>query len=384
MDKHSVLSIEKLAAFMDGNLTQDEMSQISQMADDNYELHQMLDANDVIDNTIASFDAQDLKLPDEIIGADFRIPDIENVDFFSSGGDSIAEKVNLYGKEDNNIDDILDHEIEPIYSIHNMNTFKQTIGDLEPFPDALPNNVQQLYDDTCAIKSQQIVLKSFGQDIPEEILRQEAINLGIYSPGHGTLPDDAGELLNSHNVPTHVVHNAHVYDLVSELAQGHKVIVGVDSGELWHPSVAEKMEDIFGEHADHALVVTGIDTTDPDNVEVIITDPGSGDVAIRYPMAQFIDAWHDSHCIMIATDIPAPSQFDPNMVNFDYDAGHIAFINDVSYGFFSETMLPEINQYFNANHLFSGAGNADSIFDHAFDAFSSYDASSGINFVELL
>lgn len=372
---------------MDGNLTQDEMTQISQLTEDNCELHQMMEANDVIENKIASFDEQDLQLPNEIIGEDFRIPDIENVDFFSALGDSFGDEGNLYGQEDNNIDDIddiFDHEIEPIYSIHNMNTFKQTIGDLEPFPDALPDNVHQLFDDTCAIKSQQIVLKSFGQDIPEEILRQEAMDLGIYSPGYGTLPDNAGDLLNSHNVPTHVVHNAHVYDLVNELAQGHKVIVGVDSGELWHPSVAEKMEDIFGEHADHALVVTGIDTTIHNNVEVIITDPGSGDVAIRYPMAQFIDAWHDSHCIMIATDIPAPAQFDPNMVNFDYDAGHIAFVGDVPYRFFSETMLPEINQYFNATHLFSGADNTDNIFDHAFDAFSSYDASSGINFVELL
>lgn len=381
MDKHSFLSIEKLAAFIDGNLTQDKMTQISQLADDNFELHRMLEANGVVDNAISSFDEHDLQLPDEIIGDDFKIPDIENVDLFSSVGDGFGEEENLYGQEYNNN---LDQEINSINNVDNMNTFKQTIGDLEPFPDALPDNVHQVFDDTCAIKSQQIVLKSFGQDIPEEILRQEAIDLGIYSPGYGTLPDNAGDLLNSHNVPTHVVHNAHVYDLVNELAQGHKVIVGVDSGELWHPSVAEKMEDIFGEHADHALVVTGIDTTDPNNVEVIITDPGSGDVAIRYPMAQFIDAWHDSHCIMIATDIPAPAQFDPNMVNFDYDAGHIAFVDDVPYGIFSETMLPEINQYFNATHLFSGADNTDNIFDHAFDAFSSYDASSGINFVELL
>ena len=265
-----------------------------------------------------------------------------------------------------------------------MGAFKQTIGDLEPFPGADISSVHQIYDDTCAIKSQQIVLKSFGFDIPEEQLVQEAIALNVYEPGSGTSPQDVGVLLNAHDVPTHTVHHAHVYDLVNELAQGHKVIVGVDSGELWHPSVFEKMQDLFGGHADHALVVTGIDTTDPNHVEVIITDPGSGDVAMRYPMEQFLDAWHDSHCIMIATDIPAPAQHDPSMVNFDYDAGHIPFVGDVPFDFFAATILPEINQYFETNHLFESPENQTDIFNHAFSAFTNYDAESGIDFIDLL
>jgi len=261
---------------------------------------------------------------------------------------------------------------------------EKTIGGLEPFPGADPNIIHQIYDDTCAIKSQQIILTSFGYNVSEDQLIQEAIALNIYEPGSGTSPQDVGILLNAHGVPTHTVQDAHVYDLVNELAQGHKVIVGVDSGELWHPSVAEKMEDLFGGNADHALVVTGIDTTDPNNVEVIITDPGSGDVAIRYPMDQFLDAWHDSHCIMIATDIPAPAQFDPGMINFDYNIGHIPFIGDVPYDYFSDFMLPELNQYFLENHMFDGAENPDDIFDHAFDAFSSFDMDNGIDFIDLL
>jgi len=260
----------------------------------------------------------------------------------------------------------------------------RTIGDIEPFPDADFADIHQVYYDTCAIKSQQIILTSFGYNISEDQLVQEAIDLGVYEPGSGTLPQDSGALLDLHGVSTHMVQDAHVYDLVSELAQGHKVLVGVDSGELWHPSVMEKMEDLFGEHADHALVVTGIDTTDPTNVEVIVTDPGSGDVAMRYPMDQFLDSWHDSHCFLIATDAPAPAQFDPFMVNFDYNAGHIPYVGDVPFVFFSETMLPEIDQYFNSNHLFDNTDGHDEIFDHVFDVFSSYDVNNNIDFGDLL
>ena len=56
--------------------------------------------------------------------------------------------------------------------------------------------------------------------------------------------------------------DANKYNLIDALAQGKKVIVSVDSGELWHKD-SEIFEDLFkGERADHALVVCGIDTSD--------------------------------------------------------------------------------------------------------------------------
>lgn len=382
MDKHSFLSIEKLAAFMDGNLTQDETTQISQLTEDNCELHQMLDANDVIDNSIASFNEQDLQLPDELIGADFRIPDVENVVFFSLDSDSFDENDALCNKGDFNTNEPK-QDSERLNDNDNMDMYGRTIGDAEPFPGADTETIQQQFADTCAIKSQQIVLHSFGQDIPEEQLRQEAIDLGIYTPGQGTMPDNAGDLLNNHNVPTHVVHDAHVYDLVNELAQGHKVIVGVDSGELWSPSILEKIEDWFGGHADHALVVTGIDTTEVDDVKVIITDPGSGDVAIQYPMTQFIDAWHDSNCIMIATDDAPPAEFEPMMANFDYEAGHIESIGDIPYETYAYDIMPVIDVYIDNGDLLGD--NSMNVFDQVFGVFNSFGAGdSGIGFKELL
>lgn len=260
--------------------------------------------------------------------------------------------------------------------------FKRTIGDMEPFPEAGNMDIQQHFADTCAIKSQQIILQSFGQEISEEDLRQEAIDLGIYIPGQGTMPDNAGDLLNSHNVQTHVVHNAHVYDLVNELAQGHKVIVGVDSGELWNPTIMELIEDWFGGHADHALIVTGIDTTDVNNVQVIITDPGSGDVAIRYPMGQFIDAWYDSNCIMIATDDAPPVEFEPLMANFDYEAGHIDSIGDIPYETFVSDILPIVDGFLDNSNIL-GDSSPD-VFNQALYAFDTFDVNENNDFHALL
>lgn len=76
MLKHSLPSIEKFAAFLDGNLTPSEMQQFSNLAERDGALHQLLDASTTIDNTIAGFTDSDLQLPQEIIGSDFELPTI--------------------------------------------------------------------------------------------------------------------------------------------------------------------------------------------------------------------------------------------------------------------------------------------------------------------
>ena len=141
--------------------------------------------------------------------------------------------------------------------------------------------VQQLYPDTCAIKSQQLILKDFGIDVSETELVQAANANGWYNGG-GTSPEDVGNLLNLAGIPVSKQSDANVFNLVNELAQGHEVIVGVDADELWHnSSINEKLSnwfnDVFGEQGgNHALIVAGIDTRDPNNIQVIVKDPGSG------------------------------------------------------------------------------------------------------------
>ncbi len=207
------------------------------------------------------------------------------------------------------------------------------------------NPIQQQYSDTCAIKSQQLILNDFGVDVTEDQLVYQAEQFYIYRPGEGTPMEDVGKLLELNGVHCTQHENASVYDLTAELAQGHKVIIGVDSSELWNKElfapVMNKMTDYFsGEKADHALIVAGIDTTDPDHVQVILTDPGTGEEAARYPMEQFLDAWHDSGNFMVTTDSPAPLAYNPPMVHFDYELGHLPSVGQMPYAYFEEQVLP--------------------------------------------
>lgn len=233
---------------------------------------------------------------------------------------------------------------------------QQTIDTLMDTTGQIPD-IQQQYPDTCAIKSQQIILNEFGIDVTEDQFVQFSYEQGWYNgDGSGTAAQDVGKLLESANIPVTRQDGANVFNLVSELSQGHKVIVGVDSEELWGNKFMAWIKDFFmGDTPDHALVVAGIDTSDPDNVMVIVDDPGSGEYHKAYPLDQFMDAWSDAECYMVSTDVPVP-EFAPTMANFDYGQGHLAMVggmdyadfqifNDLSYGLPVNTMVDGMNVY---------------------------------------
>ena len=191
---------------------------------------------------------------------------------------------------------------------------------------------QQLPDD-CAIKCQQFILQQFtGQHVEEGVLVNEAMAHGWYSPGQGTQSFDVGNLLELHGVGVHHQEHANQFHLAMELAQGHKVIVGVDSAKLADDNpILSELKDALGlSGANHAVVVSGIDTTDPQHIRVLVSDPGTGHAIASYPIEQFLDAWKGSDFFLVATNEPAPPHL-PEMAHFDYSLGHIDAIADVSY-----------------------------------------------------
>lgn len=165
-----------------------------------------------------------------------------------------------------------------------------------------PADIQQSYPDTCAIKAQQIILEQKGISLTEEQLMQEAMESGWYCPGSGTYVNDVGNLLELHGLEVERSVNASVDDIADSLAKGNSMIVGVDSGELWYPGLKEEWEDnICGQIADHALIVNGISVNPlTGEHEIMLTDPGTGDVSRSYEMDTFLDAWSDSDNFMLS------------------------------------------------------------------------------------
>lgn len=172
---------------------------------------------------------------------------------------------------------------------------------------------QQEGADTCAIRAQQQILRIYGIEKSESELVADAMEHGEYGQGcSGTKPDDVGNLLAREGIDVNKFYGATPAHLIAELAQGHKIIAGIDSGEIWAENsidrLKEKIEDRFKyEIADHAVVVTAID---PYTYDVTISDPGNGNAMRTIPADTFFDAFKDGGNYMVSTAF-APEDFVP-------------------------------------------------------------------------
>ena len=169
----------------------------------------------------------------------------------------------------------------------------------------------------CAIKAQQMVLRNYGVEVSLEELTELAKQRGWFEEGAGTAFDYVGELLNTYGVESVQMRNAGVYHIMHELSQGHKIIVGVDSPD-------DRPEQ-------HVILVAGIDTTDPNNLQVIVSDPAHPGQEQRYSANEFMQHWKQTGCFMVATKQAAPLSSNPEMQHFDYELGYVRKFADVAY-----------------------------------------------------
>jgi hypothetical protein len=183
--------------------------------------------------------------------------------------------------------------------------------------------------DNCAVAAEVSIINQFvGGDLClDEATYHSAAN-GWYQPGIGTNPSDIGNMMDLHGISNHTVMGATIEQLTVELQNGHGVIVGVNSAELWDQGLLIQVKqfflDAFGldniNPADHAVVVTGVDVSDPNNPMVIINDSGTPNgAAVRYPLDQFVRAWENSGFYYTATEVPIPnSPYEPpSSLGFD-------------------------------------------------------------------
>ena len=186
-----------------------------------------------------------------------------------------------------------------------------TPGEIEFAPDQIGTPLEDIRfsdgpqdrPDTCAIRTQQYILSMFGIEKSEADLVQEATLYKEYNPStfEGTSMEDAGNLLERNGLEIHRYMDATMAHLISELGQGHKILVAVDVDELIADTpqvyLAEKIEDAFLRDCNHAVLVTDIN---PHTMDVTIIDPLDGQLHI-VSAKQFQDAWADSRCFMVST-----------------------------------------------------------------------------------
>lgn len=128
--------------------------------------------------------------------------------------------------------------------------------------------------------------------------------------GHGTEPHDLPVVMASYGITAAYTSGddgdtgdaeTPMEALEHYLADGHKVIVGVNAELIWGVPVVTK--DHSGDPtADHAVVVTGIDITDTANGKVHLNDSGSAQGRDEtVDLAVFAKSWATSNDEMVVT-----------------------------------------------------------------------------------
>lgn len=79
------VSIEKFAAYLDGNLTEDGMNEIASAIHSDDSLQDIMSSCHAIDDTIANYEPLQLTVPDDIYSTDFEIPQIDDNDYLNIG-----------------------------------------------------------------------------------------------------------------------------------------------------------------------------------------------------------------------------------------------------------------------------------------------------------
>lgn len=135
----------------------------------------------------------------------------------------------------------------------------------------------QTGDYTCAVEAQASILECLtGEKVSELDAAVESAAMGLLTTS-GTLPDHVGEWLKFRGVECHENDNGTFLDVIRELRDGNKVIIGVNSDSLWHSQ--DSLNAFASQAKDHAIWLTGVDASDPHHVKVTINDSGKPDGA---------------------------------------------------------------------------------------------------------
>jgi hypothetical protein len=214
----------------------------------------------------------------------------DNTELFHDGIEQISDGMLCETKELDN--GVVSERIMGSES-HEAEEMPEVIG--EPKEDMEHWHLQS-EDMSCAVACQEFVADELlNEDISEKKMIEYAEQQGWYEKG--TNPEDVGKLLESMGLDVERQFNGKLEDIEQTLESGGKVMVSVNNHTLKDPNLSE----IAGLGANHVVEVIGIDRRDPNNVKVILNDPGvENGRGIEHSVSDFEKAWETGGCYMVS------------------------------------------------------------------------------------
>jgi Peptidase_C39 like family len=131
-----------------------------------------------------------------------------------------------------------------------------------------------------------------GIELRGVFTRSEAHRGAIYR-FDGTSPEDMVVLLNKYGVPSQLTTGNTLPGMEQDLAAGRKVIAAVNAETIWNYPLNQGQRT----NADHAVVVTGVDT----RADIVhLNDSGTPNGRNeQIPLATFVQAWGTGNNLLI-------------------------------------------------------------------------------------
>lgn len=169
-----------------------------------------------------------------------------------------------------------------------------------PQKDALHWHLQE-HPMSCAVACQEFVAEALlGIELSETNMREYARANNWFSD-NGTLSEDTDNILEALGIETELTYENTLESIKNVIKNGGKVIAGVNNMVLERPILA--MLPGFGPN--HMVEVIGIDESNPEDVRIILNDPGVENGAGRsVPLKTFEKAWSTSDDFMISAYKP--------------------------------------------------------------------------------
>lgn len=144
-DFMSSVSIEEFAAYLDRNLSDNEMQRVSSIIENDEVMHNIASINRSIEDSLINNESLDLSLPDELSSLDFNIPQFDETGSFQNN----MEDLQFVACESNIMyDEALESGHSSIVSNHTNDEVVESIdsfnSDLTQEHDAFGNNIPEI------------------------------------------------------------------------------------------------------------------------------------------------------------------------------------------------------------------------------------------------
>ena len=261
-----IIDNELLAAYAEGNVSQEEREAVRQYLAEN---------PDMMESVLFAMDYEDCVV------------------------------VNVRQKDDqyiNNLGEMLD-DIEG--NIHKPLSINHKPSQHLPITAMAAQNI---IDNTCVIRCEGIALRHFGFTVSDETLLVKSQEEGCQKT-EGTALHNIGRLAGSHGLGVSHRYECTIDDIREALTTDSIVIAAVDANELIDNYTAEKQKDItIGKTPNHVVIVKSVSED-----TITITDSATPQQHDIYPLSQFLDAWDDSSRYLII--ISDGEEYEPHPID---------------------------------------------------------------------